>query len=121
MLWNATERPGAKNMRATESNPHYWTRLLLFACLILVVAPLLHADTTKMQDPGRGLAPIPGKWQFRTGDDLAWAQADYDDSAWEQLSGDAGWGAQSHPGYTGFAWYRKRIDVSAATANPLRC
>lgn len=112
MFWNATERPGAKNMRATESNPCYWSRLLLLVCLFLVVAPPLHADTAKMQDPGRGSAAIPDKWQFRTGDDPAWAQADYDDSAWEQLSGDTGWGAQSHPGYTGFAWYRKRIDVS---------
>ena len=41
MFWNATERPGAKNMRATVSNSRYWTRLLLFACLILAAAPLL--------------------------------------------------------------------------------
>lgn len=30
------------------------------------------------------------------------------------MRGDDTWGAQTHPGYTGFAWYRKRIDVSGA-------
>ena len=84
---------------------------LLFACLLLLAANPLPADTFKIENPGQGFAAIQGKWQFHTGDDLAWAEPAYDDSQWEQLSGDTTWGAQSHPGYTGFAWYRKRIEV----------
>ncbi len=34
---------------------------------------------------------VGGKWQFNTGDDLAWAQPGYDDSGWEQLRGDDTW------------------------------
>lgn len=71
-----------------------------------------------MESPGSGSTTVQGKWQFHLGDDLAWAQPSYDDSAWEQLSGDTTWGAQTHPAYTGFAWYRKRIEISGA-AQPL--
>jgi hypothetical protein len=88
--------------------------LVLFAGLMLVASRSVYADTFAIENPGQGSATIEGKWQFRTGDDLAWAQPGYNDSGWEQLSGETTWGAQSHPGYTGFAWYRKRIEVSGA-------
>ena len=67
---------------------------------------------------GKGTAPLDGLWQFHTGDDPAWALPQTPDSTgyngWEQLSPDKTWGAQSHPAYTGFAWYRKHVHISAA-------
>jgi hypothetical protein len=90
-----------------------WPFLLMLVCLAF---PLWGQDATafKTKDPGKGFVEVSGNWRFHTGDDLAWAQAGFDDSSWEQLRGDATWGAQTHPAYVGFAWYRKKIDVEAA-------
>ncbi len=86
--------------------------LTLLACLLLLPTALAHAQTFQTQDPGPGSVAVTGKWQFHTGDNLVWRNPSYDDSGWEQLSGDKTWGAQTHRGYTGSAWYRKRIVVT---------
>jgi Stage II sporulation protein E (SpoIIE) len=93
-----------------------WPLLLVLVCLAF---PLWGQDATafKAKDPGKGFVDVGGNWRFHTGDDLAWAQSGFDDSSWEQLRGDTTWGAQSHPAYVGFAWYRKQIDVE--TTGPL--
>jgi Stage II sporulation protein E (SpoIIE) len=97
------------------------SRLRIHICVIALL--LLGAATTaRAEQPpapsttltipgvGRGLVPINGKWQFHTGDDLAWASTTFDDSAWEQIGVDRGWGAQGHYAYTGYGWYRRHID-----------
>jgi len=72
------------------------------------------ASTLVLDGLGKGTAPLDGPWQFRLGDDKAWAAPGLDDSQWEQLSGEKTWGAQSHPSYEGFAWYRLRISLTPA-------
>jgi uncharacterized membrane protein len=67
---------------------------------------------------GKGAAPLDGPWQFHLGDDPAWANPSFDDSQWEQLSADKSWGAQTHPAYTGFAWYRRSIQITPAAGAP---
>jgi hypothetical protein len=94
--------------------------LLRLPLLLLLLCPALpsrgqDATSFKTQDPGKGLVEVSGNWHFRTGDDLAWAQPGYNDSSWEQLRGDQTWGAQTHPSYVGFAWYRKPIEVDGAS------
>jgi len=75
---------------------------------------------------------LDGAWRFHTGDDPRWADAATDDSSWETMDltappgshdGDvglpdyvAGWMARGHPGYTGYAWYRRPADVPAGTS-----
>ena len=76
----------------------------------------------------RAAAPLlDGPWRFHTGDDPNWANADADDSSWEMVDlsapassndGDVGlpnyvkgWGAHGHPGYEGYAWYRRAVTV----------
>lgn len=86
--------------------------VLLLACLFSFPAICAHTQAFQTADPGPGSVNVTGKWQFRTGDNLAWANPAYDASGWEQLRGDQTWGAQTHPGYTGFAWYRKQIGVT---------
>jgi len=78
----------------------------------------------------RAAAPLlDGAWRFHVGDDPHWADADADDSAWETTNlsapasstdGDvglpnyvAGWMAHGHPGYRGYAWYRRTVTVPA--------
>jgi Stage II sporulation protein E (SpoIIE) len=91
------------------------SRLLLWLiCWMAAIAACARADTFKTRSPGSGAVEISGLWQFHTSDDMAWANPAYDDSRWEQIRGDDTWGAQTHPGHTGFAWYRKRIEVTAA-------
>lgn len=86
------------------------------AVLLLVLAALSlpapgRAEPLKVSNPGTGSIPLQGNWQFHIGDDKAWADPALDDSGWEQIHVDAPWGAQSHPSYTGFAWYRRRIEI----------
>ena len=63
---------------------------------------------------GKGSAPLDGPWQFHLGDDPAWANPGFDDSHWQQLTADSAWGAQGHPGYQGYGWYRKSISITPA-------
>ncbi|MGC2163110.1 MAG: SpoIIE family protein phosphatase [Silvibacterium sp.] len=60
---------------------------------------------------------LDGPWQFHLGDDPGWASPSFDDSVWQTIDTSSSWGSQSHPGYTGFAWYRRhlRIETAAAT------
>ena len=75
---------------------------------------------------------LDGAWRFHTGDDPHWADANTDDSGWETVdmtalpgSHDddvglpdyvAGWMAHGHPGYRGYAWYRRAVTVPAGRA-----
>ena len=101
--------------------------LTLFVCAVALTAvdlqPAMALDAPPapqlvIREIGPGLVPIDGQWQFRLGDDPQWANPEYDDSQWEQITADDTWGNQSHPSYTGFAWYRRHLKLSpAAVAN----
>jgi serine phosphatase RsbU (regulator of sigma subunit) len=71
---------------------------------------------------GKGTAPLDRLWQFHTGDDPAWALPGTADAAgaagWEQITAANTWGAQGHPAYTGYAWYRRHIHFSPAPNGP---
>jgi hypothetical protein len=76
---------------------------------------------------------LDGAWRFRTGDDPHWADPNTDDSGWDTIDmtappgshdGDvglpdyvAGWMAHGHPGYCGYAWYRRAVTVPAGPAS----
>lgn len=104
--------------------------LILFAIVIADLErggrpdpPTLRAEATMLDGP----------WRFHTGDDPHWADADTDDTGWETIDltaspgshdGDVGlpdyvggWMAQGHPGYTGYAWYRRAVTVPAGGAS----
>ena len=78
---------------------------------------------------GSAFVPLTGPWKFHTGDNLTWAEPNFDDSAWQDYTIDAkepalsiaqllqsaalpGWQAHGHAGYTGYAWYRIRLAVA---------
>jgi len=76
---------------------------------------------------------LDGAWRFHTGDDPRWADANTDDNDWETIDltavpgshdGDVGlpdyvggWMAHGHPGYHGYAWYRRAVTVPAGRAS----
>jgi len=76
---------------------------------------------------------LDGPWRFHTGDDPRWADPRTPDADWETVDmtaspgshdGDVGlpdyvggWMAQGHPGYHGYAWYRRSLSVPAGPAS----
>lgn len=116
-----------------------WARIvvccLLWACggLAFGQSPqpaVASADQTAVPvHLGESAVNLYGPWRFQTGDDLHWAQPEFDDARWETVdlhSPDGadpdlgtsgfvpGWTAQGHPHYAGYAWYRLRINVDGA-------
>jgi hypothetical protein len=98
--------------------------LLLFALLCAGLAAALcqagqadsratsvrdHSGGEVLGDLGRATVPLDGLWQFKTGDDLAWAAPGFDDSSWQQIEVGRPWEGQGHPAYTGFGWYRLHL------------
>jgi hypothetical protein len=82
--------------------------------------------------PGDSAIPLNGPWKFQIGDNPQWADPDFEDSGWQDYSIDSehlaqtatqalqcrelpGWQHHGHPGYTGFAWYRMRLQASTDT------
>jgi hypothetical protein len=101
--------------------------------LAIVIADL--ASGGRPDPPALRAAAIllDGVWRFRTGDDPHWADANFDDNGWETVDmtalpgshdGDvglpdyvSGWMAHGHPGYHGYAWYRRAVAVPAGRAS----
>ena len=57
------------------------------------------------------------EWQFKTGDDPAWAKTDVDDTSWETMLSGKAWEDQGHPDYDGMAWFRVRFVLPASFKN----
>ena len=85
---------------------------LSFAATQSASAPAV--PTLNLEGLGKGADALGGRWQFKTGDDMSWAAPGLDDSQWEQIGANATWGAQTHPNYTGYAWYRRHIHIAPA-------
>lgn len=117
--------PGYSCGMASLSTRHMGLRAF---ALIAVLASLAHAQAPGATSPiaptlvveglGRATVTLDGPWQFHVGDDMRWAQPGFDDSAWEHIGVDRGWGAQGHYAYTGFAWYRRHIDFVPVAGAP---
>ncbi len=101
-----------------------------FPCIAILAVLAVRAPLTRAEQPratatpiaplviaglGKGTVALDGPWQFHLGDDTAWASPDFDDSGWEQLSADRPWGQQGHASYSGYAWYRKAIQIAPGT------
>jgi len=112
--------------------------------IVGIVIATLMALAIVIADLARGGRPDPpalraaatlldGAWRFHTGDDPRWADPHTDDSDWETIDltavpgshdGDVGlpdyaggWMARGHPGYHGYAWYRRAVTVPAGRAS----
>jgi hypothetical protein len=123
----------------TESTDALRRRLLVWIILTTVLAAAVGIGALAL---GGGGDPPPlraaatlldGPWRFHTGDDPHWADTSLDDHDWETIpltakpgshDGDVGlpdyvdgWMAHGHRGYTGYAWYRRVVDVPAGQAS----
>jgi hypothetical protein len=78
---------------------------------------------------------LNGPWKFKTGDNLQWADPNFNDSDWETVDltaaagahdGDVGltgyvpgWTVKGHPNYSGYAWYRLKVSLDRVKGNIL--
>jgi Stage II sporulation protein E (SpoIIE) len=100
-------------------------RYLVLLLFIVAIAPRARAQQTVTL--GNATAALTGPWKFHAGDEMAWAQPDFDDSAWgtmdltpppgsyDPMTGGSGfvsgWTARGYVGYSGYAWYRLRVQI----------
>jgi hypothetical protein len=101
--------------------------------LAIVIADLASGDRRDPPTLRAAATLLDGAWRFHTGDDPHWAHANTDDRGWETIDmtavpgshdGDVGlpdyvggWMAHGHPGYHGYAWYRRAVTVPADRAS----
>ena len=73
---------------------------------VIIVFQCLAAQNV-LADDWELLISLEGRWKFSIGDDLMWAEPDYEDHQWETIPVPATWENEGFNGYDGFAWYRK--------------
>jgi hypothetical protein len=109
--------------------------IVLLSVLLICRFASAEAPSIRNVTLGQAVVPLNGPWRFHTGDDLRWAESNFDDSGWETvdltpppgahdpdvgLTGYVpGWQARTHPGYFGYAWYRMRVSVIAPQGEAL--
>jgi hypothetical protein len=92
-----------------------WAGRIALITILAVAIPVfgedLHtADRLIVRGLGTGSIPLGGQCSFHTGDHRDWALPEYDDFGWKSIDIERPWGTQGYQDYTGFAWYRRRID-----------
>ena len=58
---------------------------------------------------------LKGYWKFKIGDKEIYAEANYDDSDWDEIFVPAAWENEGYHGYDGYAWYRVAFELNAST------
>jgi len=66
---------------------------------------------------GTAAVLLGNQWQFKTGDDLNWANPSYNDSLWQVLNVNETWEKQGVASYNGYAWYRVRFYLPSKIKN----
>ena len=79
--------------------------------------PKVPKDDSQLQVTlGDGTAELSGMWKFHTGDDIAWAQPDFDDSGWRSIDATPAAGTEDTAlGTSGFIPWLDRLMVTRAT------
>jgi hypothetical protein len=128
--WNSST---ATSIDATRRRLNFG---IVVATLLTVVAVIADLASGGRPDPPTlraAATTLDGAWRFHTGDGPRWANANTDDGDWETIDmtaspgshdGDVGlpdyvggWMAHGHPGFDGYAWYRRAVTVPAGHAS----
>lgn len=92
-------------------------RLVLRWLGIFCVFGLVRAAQNPTTSPANPSTPaeirevinLDGPWRFHAGDDLRWADPAFDDSTWQTVTLGESLVAQGFETYTGYGWYRLRL------------
>jgi hypothetical protein len=79
--------------------------------LVPVLAIAAGTGSSLQAQEMRKLLDLRGSWKFELGDDTLWAKPGFDDRKWVTVKVPGPWEEQGFPGYDGYAWYRKRIQI----------
>lgn len=123
----------ALSIDATQRKLFVGIAVATLLALVVVIADLASGGRPDPQPLRAAATLLDGPWRFHVGDDPRWAAADADDSRWETIDltappgshdGDVGlpdyvggWSAHGHPGYHGYAWYRRTVAVPTGSAS----
>jgi hypothetical protein len=108
-----------------------WIPAFVLVCASLPLlaqnAAVPGSDAVRQITLGAATVPLNGPWKFHIGDNMAWADPSFDDSAWgtmdltpppgsyDPIIGSSGyvpgWTARGYRGYSGYAWYQLRINI----------
>ncbi len=92
------------------------TSLLVLLAIAAAVPCSVAAQPFAPRELGRAAVPVDGLWAFHPGDNLAWAAPGLDDSGWARIRVGETWEQQGFRDLTGFAWYRRRIELPPGAA-----
>ena len=97
-----------------------WIALLSLALALgLLVSPAVgDPSPSPPSAPWSDSLQLDSGWRFRPGDDLAWANPDFDDRSWVSIEVPGAWGRQGY-GEVEVAWYRWRRQLGRPTQDPL--
>src|SRR5882757_2963376 len=113
--------------------------LMLFVTLLLVAGTFMYlsysSTTEETLRSDKHLTTLNGPWKFIAGDNMQYAESNYDDSQWENMDLTAspgahdddvglsgyipGWTAKGHSNYSGYAWYRLKVSLDSLPGNNL--
>jgi sialate O-acetylesterase len=92
---------------------------IIITTFIIALSGLLcsgcHIDYNKREnndDVFKTQVELKGEWKFSIGDDIKWANPEYNDEIWEKIKVPSPWENEGFNGYDGFAWYRKHFNAS---------
>jgi sialate O-acetylesterase len=93
----------------TLNNEKDFTQMKTVVILILCFSTLLN-NSPAMADI-QEVVSLKGYWKFNIGDDMAWAEKNYNDNNWDQLYAPGNWEEQGYIEYDGYAWYRTAVNI----------
>ena len=113
--------------------------VMLFITLFLVAGVIMYlsysATTEETLHTDKNITTLNGPWKFIVGDNVQYAQSNYDDSGWETMDLTAppdahdddvglsgyipGWTTKGHSNYSGYAWYRLKVSLDSLPGSNL--
>jgi hypothetical protein len=104
------------NLAVIKNTTMKWGSQLIKKYCILNLLLVFFCSNLLSEDL-RKVVQLNGSWKFSIGDDKAWAAPDYDDSNWDIIAVPSKWENQGYNDYNGYAWYRKRFNISDFSDN----
>lgn len=81
---------------------------------IVLLICLIFATKSVRSESLREVVSLKGTWKFTVGDDLKWANYDYNDADWDYVNVPNSWESNGFDEYNGYAWYRKKFQISSS-------
>jgi len=81
---------------------------------LVFLISLVFATTSARSENLREVVNLEGTWKFTVGDDIKWANYDYNDVEWDYVHVPNTWESNGFEDYNGYAWYRKKFQISSS-------